>query len=487
MARKEPDAPSGSKFGRRDGLFGLAAAVGSMLAPSRGRAQTPAVPSSLTDTNVADGFRLALSGDLLVSRSVPATPQLQPVTELIQGADVAIANLEVPIIDLRQGRVQPASSGTALLTSSPDVAAYLKQTGFHMVGLANNHSLDWGVEGARETLRHLGRAGINAAGFGESRSIARAPTFVTTAKGRVGLISFTATFAPGWAASDPLGMVPGVAGVSALRTVRTEIVTKEQFSVLREIESQHNVFETVAPPPTGDNLTFRGIRFRPGDMPGIAYDMNPDDQADILRNIRQAKQQCDFLVVSMHNHEQPGCTDMIASGDGSAWRCQKPVEFMQKIARLAVDSGADVFMAHGPHVLLGVEIYRARPIFYSLGNLYAQYEATTQLRDAYPAAMNGKDVTLQEFSDTFWKYYEQDSTMYESIVAVPTFMGNNLASISLHPLDLGKQRRQADRGTPQLASQRVSDRIIGRLQEMSRPYGTQIVSSEGVGVITLSG
>src|SRR3546814_9868652 len=33
-----------------------------------------------------------------------------------------------------------------------------------------------------------------------------------------------------------------------------------------------------------------------------------------------------------------------------------------------IDSGADVVIGHGPHQIRGIEIYRGKPIFYSLGN-----------------------------------------------------------------------------------------------------------------------
>lgn len=468
------------RLGRRGSIAGMVAAAGSALLPRGIGAQTT---QTITDTNVADGLTLALGGDLLLAEAVPTTSRTQPVLDLIGRADIALANLEVPIVDIRPGRVQPANTGYLLTLSPPEVAEYLKQTGFHLLSFANNHTLDWGVEGARETVRRVNAAGMSAAGFGETRSAARAPVFRTTPKGRVGLMALTSSFWPGWVAADPLGVIPGVAGVSALRTVRTEIVTREQFTTLKQIDAQHNSFETILPPPGGDNLVFRGVRFRPGDRPDTIYDMNSDDVADILRNIRQAKQQSDFLVVSMHNHEQPGCDNPIASGDGSAWRCQKSVDFMARLARMAIDNGADVFMGHGPHVLLGIEVYKGRPILYSLGNLYAQSEAITQFRDAFPAGMDGRKDTVPEFSEKFWALYKQDSTMEESVVAQATFSNNALAELRLHPVDLGAKRRLSNRGTPELASPEMSQRILGRLQDMSRPYGTQIVIEGNTGVI----
>jgi poly-gamma-glutamate capsule biosynthesis protein CapA/YwtB (metallophosphatase superfamily) len=47
------------------------------------------------------------------------------------------------------------------------------------------------------------------------------------------------------------------------------------------------------------------------------------------------------------------------------------------ICRAAKRPGPDVVIGHGPHVLNGVEMYRGKPIFYSLGHFYMSL-----LRDA---------------------------------------------------------------------------------------------------------
>ena len=42
------------------------------------------------------------------------------------------------------------------------------------------------------------------------------------------------------------------------------------------------------------------------------------------------------------------------------------------ICRAAIDAGADVVIGHGPHVLNGVEMYKGKPIIYSLGHYYME-------------------------------------------------------------------------------------------------------------------
>src|SRR5262245_24219360 len=44
------------------------------------------------------------------------------------------------------------------------------------------------------------------------------------------------------------------------------------------------------------------------------------------------------------------------------------LDYQVEIAHTAIDAGADLVMGHGPHMPLGIEIYRDRPIFYGVGS-----------------------------------------------------------------------------------------------------------------------
>ena len=56
-----------------------------------------------------------------------------------------------------------------------------------------------------------------------------------------------------------------------------------------------------------------------------------------------------------------------------------PADFLVTFARAMVDAGADIFVGHGPHVLRGVEIYKGKPILYSLGDFIFQNETLLRL------------------------------------------------------------------------------------------------------------
>jgi poly-gamma-glutamate synthesis protein (capsule biosynthesis protein) len=89
--------------------------------------------------------------------------------------------------------------------------------------LANNHVLDWGRAGLRETLAVLKEARVESAGAGETIEQASAPSILTVpGKGRViifALGSTTSGIPPSWAATDDGPGVNLLAGMSE-RTVR---------------------------------------------------------------------------------------------------------------------------------------------------------------------------------------------------------------------------------------------------------------------------
>ncbi len=97
------------------------------------------------------------------------------------------------------------------------------------------------------------------------------------------------------------------------------------------------------------------------DFPPEGY-MYDEDKADVARvdikslgeEVKAAREQCDFLVVSFH------------------WGKEfdyYPGERQREMAHTAAESGADIIIGHHPHVLQNVEKYKGALIFYSLGNL----------------------------------------------------------------------------------------------------------------------
>lgn len=125
--------------------------------------------------------------------------------------DVRIVNLETAVTDTDV----PWPKGINYRMNPANVRC-LVEAGIDCCVLANNHVLDWGPEGLRDTLAALRGAGLATAGAGRNRDEAAAPAiFPVPGKGRV--IVYAAAFGSSgvpddWAALDDrpgVNVLPG--------------------------------------------------------------------------------------------------------------------------------------------------------------------------------------------------------------------------------------------------------------------------------------
>ncbi|QKC86851.1 CapA family protein [Mesorhizobium sp. NZP2077] len=437
-------------------------------------------------TNVADGFTMAAVGDLLYGRPVTKGyyPGLDEVLKIFHGNDVVFGNLETNILDVQSKGCPQAEYGGAYLISVPEVAPDLSTMGFNIVSRANNHTLDWGVEGLRETSRALNDHGIVHAGAGENLAQAGAARFLETPRGRVALVSFAATFEPMARAGDPAGEAPGRPGLNPLRLAKSIVVSSEMLENLRRVRES---LPWYAPPPKKASCVaiqwpFGEVVFKAGEKPGYSFEPNAQDVDNILRNVRQGKQFGDFCIATNHGHEP---------GEFS----REPADYEQAFARKLIDAGADVYINHGPHHVRGIEIYKGRPIFYALGNFFNQDLRSPVGADMFDA--HGKDPRVA--TDAEVSAHEmavgypsaegfiplREAEFYESVISVSRFEDNQIAEIRLYPIELRRLERFANRGVPRIAPATQGHSILKRIQELSKSLGTAIEIDKGVGVIRL--
>jgi len=90
---------------------------------------------------------------------------LAEVTPILSAVDIAFGNLEGPMID---GGVSAKCGGGRANCFAFRVPTrygrYLKEAGFDVMGLANNHAMDFGAEGRASTMRTLDALGIAHSG-----------------------------------------------------------------------------------------------------------------------------------------------------------------------------------------------------------------------------------------------------------------------------------------------------------------------------------
>ena len=236
---------------------------------------------------------------------------LAPFAPMLADADYRIANLECPL----------ATTGTAIPTkiytfrADPRATRVLKGR-FDAVSVANDRSGDYGRAAFLETLSVLDGAGIRYFGGGRNLLEAHTPLWI-----EIDSLprSQNQLAAPHGGASASLGR-PGE-GSKGLR-----------IAVLAYDEFLPRAFEAGA------------------DFPGIAW----SEDSQVISDIRAARAAgADVVIPFMH----------------WGWEYEDgPNQRQRQLAHAMIDAGADAVVGGHPHVTQGAEVYRGKPIIYSLGN-----------------------------------------------------------------------------------------------------------------------
>ena len=421
-----------------------------------------------TQMSIEDGFTLSAVGDCISTRALAPSTEREPdfasAVELIRTADVGFGNLETGVFDIRGFEGFPRQMEDWAIQGPPEVAADLKSLGFDLMSRANNHAVDWSIEGMRETSDWLDGAGIVHAGVGETLAQARAPRFLETPKGRVGLVSLHTTSRVDQAqALDQFGQVPPRPGFNSLRLRLTVNVRPEILEELREIERQLDPAQQNAiSKPGSKGFALLGTRFEPGEATAVKFEPYAEDMVEILKAVRGGKQACDFLVISAHVHEEGVDADTHPT-------------FLTEVAHALIDAGADAFIGHGVHRMWPVEIYEGKPIFYGLGN-FIFIDIIEPLTGAlYDDARDHVDravATDAEVNRALGSEGFSDPRYYESVV-VQLRVSDGSISTTLRPIDLGYGTGLTRMGIPRLARGEKAQAILSRLAQMSGQLGTE--------------
>ncbi len=432
------------------------------------------------DMEVPDGFAVSAAGDLIISRPLsPYAKRLEAFGSLVgilQRSDVAYGNLETTIFDPRSFKGSPYSwNGDWTVSALPAVAGDLRQMGFGLVSRANNHALDWGIEGMQETGRWLDQAGIVHAGAGDTHGAARAPQYLEAPRARVALVSLASTFRPTSESLPASGLAPGRPGVSGLRLAE---VLQLPPAALRALQAARCAVQPQHCDEAGTTGELFGQKFRQGEDASRTFSMDPVDLAEILRAVRTAQQHADFVIVAIHSHE---CSRNCEGGDTPAGAA----DFLRQLAHDAIDSGADMFIATGNHNLGAIEVYDSpargkRPVFYGLGNFF-----WSDIQEPLPADLRrGNEATLAAAWENPAKATDYDLTAplnkqafatpftFQSVLAESRFANGELAVIVLHPVEEGYGSSLTTSGIPRLVTDTTEARgIIGQVVLQNERYG----------------
>jgi poly-gamma-glutamate capsule biosynthesis protein CapA/YwtB (metallophosphatase superfamily) len=443
----------------------------------------PATAGARPPPAAGDRLTLVGAGDCIITRRVSelTDPEFRALVELIRGADCAWGNCEIVIG--KGGELHPAwKDGDPHVCGDPWTADELRWMGFTLMGTANNHSLDYGEQGLISTLENLDRVGIAHAGAALDLEEAARPGYADSAVGRVGLVSCASTFPPYFAAAPAHPYVKGRPGLNPLHVKATVMIDGATFQrlkaarqVLAELwaENDNQGVEIPKPPADPKKLDLCDeYTILDGDRVDYLSEADPGDVKRIGEAIAVARGASRVVVASIHAHEgrrKHELSDL----------------FIQPFAHACIDAGADVYFSSGPHVLRGIEIYKGKPIFYSLANFFFQVE-THRYTPAEDYTSWGLDRgTIDPLAFEHKLGFIKQRRYWQSVMPRITFEGGKVTAVELFPLTLGFEEPADRRGTPRLARGQEAAAILEHLAQLSAPYGTVVEVAGATGRIRL--
>lgn len=136
--------------------------------------------------------RLVFAGDVMQHASQAGDDfdaSYIKVAPLLKSADLAVANLEFPVLAARPPGPAPDS---VAFNGSPAHLDALARAGFTVLSTSNNHAFDQGMEGIESTLDEIARRGLAAVGTAHTRERLERDLLVRDLHGiRVALLAYT--------------------------------------------------------------------------------------------------------------------------------------------------------------------------------------------------------------------------------------------------------------------------------------------------------
>ncbi|MGM0441657.1 MAG: CapA family protein [Elusimicrobiota bacterium] len=148
---------------------------------------TPKLQAASTDT-----IKILLTGDIYPGGHAQSFLVNEPsypykdLNNILKEGDILIGNLETPLTT----STETFMDKTYTLKSSTDIIHSLKAGGFDAFSLANNHIMDFGWKGVKNTLKLLEKYKIKYSGVGKNLESARKPAVIQKNGFKVALLSY---------------------------------------------------------------------------------------------------------------------------------------------------------------------------------------------------------------------------------------------------------------------------------------------------------
>lgn len=266
--------------------------------------------NKVSNKNDNESITLLAVGDVAVNRADPDSI-FAYVAPVISSAEVAFCQLETNYSE--RGLILPQAR--VPMRAHPRNAPAIKKAGFNVVSCASNHHLDWGADALLDTIEVMKQTGVSIVGAGKDIAEARKPAIVESKGTKIAFLAYSSILPMGyWAEAHRPGCAP-IRG----------------WTLYEQVEHD-----------------------QPGTPARIHSFANENDKAAMVEDIRKAKTQADIVLVSMHW--------------GIHFKEAEIAMYQKEVGYAAVDAGADAILGHHAHILKPIEIYKGKPIFYSLCN-----------------------------------------------------------------------------------------------------------------------
>lgn len=213
----------------------------------------------------------------------------QHTKDYLKNADIIFGNLEGPLMDGGKwgkcGEKRRPGSQCFDFKTPVRYTKYLKEAGFNVMSIANNHAFDFGIEGLKSTIDSLNSFGIKPVG-GE---------------------------------------------ILAYFNIKGRKIAVVGFSYKKSFAS-HSIIDI-------------------------------EGAKDIVKALKKDN---DIIIVSFHGGAE-GKSALNISDREEIFLGENRGNVM-RFSRALIDTGADMVIGHGPHVLRAMEVYKNKLIAYSLGN-----------------------------------------------------------------------------------------------------------------------
>jgi poly-gamma-glutamate synthesis protein (capsule biosynthesis protein) len=304
-----------------------------------------------------DAVTLLLLGDFNVQKRENPADALQHVRQTLNQADLVYANLEGLLVQ-SHGPASDLPNKSGWTHLGQDAVEALVAGNISVVGVANN--VAYGRDEIIESISVLDANGIAHTGAGRDIDAAHEPAIIEKQGVKFGFLQYTSK----WYDEAEQIATQDAAGVARLKS------------------------------PNGTTI-------------------DPGDLERMISDIKRTRPQVDVLIVSAHTRDGQGRNASVGSSDRTSTTGTEPdlysrlsvneglqhfEPYQARLARAAIDAGADIVFGHGCHMLQAVETYQDKPVMYCLGNSASDWVRVRDYRDGMVARIVVEDKRVKRVS-----------------------------------------------------------------------------------------